>query len=60
MKKWKLEVKAHDEWRMEGLYSERFIPQLVAAACDQSKRGFIPYQTMRVVEVEDGESGSQR
>jgi hypothetical protein len=51
-KTYKLEYLEGDEWRAWGIYPEKFINQLMAGICELYKRGYMPYASIRVTEVE--------
>ena len=54
MKRWKVETKEKGKWTFAGMFTERFVPQLVNAAINQAKRGKQMYKTLRVEEVKHG------
>lgn len=49
--RYKIEVLHKGKWRFAGMFSDRYIPQLVNACINQAKRGKKMYEKMRVVEV---------
>lgn len=51
-KVYRLEFFAEGEWRVYGTYSEKFIQQLIAGACELATSGYEPYRSIRVSEVE--------
>lgn len=51
MKIYKLEKLVDGIWRMQGTYSEKFVPQMASAIGDLYLQGFRMYQTMRITEV---------
>lgn len=57
MKKYRLETLVDGQWRMHGLYPEKFISQMAQAVSDLRAKGFEMYKNMRLVEVgDDGKS----
>ena len=51
-KTYRLEYYEDGKWKSWGVYPERFINQMAAGICDLYKRGYKPYETMRISEAE--------
>ena len=51
-KTYKLEYLKDGQWLTWGVYPEKFINQMVAGVCDLHKRGYEPYESIRVREAE--------